>query len=129
MSDCLTNLTPNTGYEPNFYSYMNEEHTPINLPDSHRSFQCRDDTTIISTTEDPEGFPHSGAFVCIRTRISGIRFRISYDSDNEIDEAQYLHSLPKRPRLRRLHEIQKCQGLLAEDALTKLHLVQKSVVT
>ena len=38
-----------------------EEHTPINLPDSHRSFQCRDDATIISTTEDPEGFPHSGA--------------------------------------------------------------------
>ena len=61
MSDCLTNLTPNTGYEPNFYNYMNEEHTPINLPDSHRSFQCRDDATIISTTEDPEGFPHSGA--------------------------------------------------------------------
>ena len=61
MSGCLANLTSNTGYEPNFYSYMNEEHTPINLPDSHRSFQCRDDATIISTTEDPEGFPHSGA--------------------------------------------------------------------
>ena len=61
MSDCLTNPTPNTGYEPNFYNYMSEEHTPIILPDSHRSFQCRDDATIISTTEDPEGFPHSGA--------------------------------------------------------------------
>ena len=61
MSGCLADLTSNTGYEPNFYSYMNEEHTPINLPDSHRSFPCRDDATIISTTEDPEGFPHSGA--------------------------------------------------------------------
>ena len=61
MSGCLANPTPNTGHEPNFYSYMNEEHTPINLPDSHRSFQCRDDATIISATEDPEGFPHSGA--------------------------------------------------------------------
>ena len=46
---CLANPTPNTGYEPNFHSYMNEEHTPINLPDSHRSFQCRDDATIISS--------------------------------------------------------------------------------
>ena len=54
MSGCLANPTPNTGY---FYSYVNEEHTPINLPDSHRSFQCRDD----ATTEDPEGFPHSAA--------------------------------------------------------------------
>ena len=38
-----------TGNEPNFNSNMNEEHTPINLPDSHRSFPCRDDATIIST--------------------------------------------------------------------------------
>ena len=61
MSGCLANLTSNTGYEPNFHSHMIEEHTPINLPDSHRSFHCRDDATTISTTEDPEGFPHSGA--------------------------------------------------------------------
>ena len=61
MSGCLANPTPHSGYEPNFYSYMNEEHTQINLPDSHRSFPRRDDATIISTTEDPEGFPHSGA--------------------------------------------------------------------
>ena len=52
--------TPNTGYEPNFHSYMNEEHTPINLPDSHRCFQGRDDATIISATEAPE-VPCSGA--------------------------------------------------------------------
>ena len=60
MSGCLTNPTLRTGYEPNFNSYMNEEHSPINLPDSHRSFPCRDDATIISTTEDPE-VPYSGA--------------------------------------------------------------------
>ena len=45
---------------PTFYSYMNEEHTPINVPDSHRSFQCRDDATITSAAEDPE-VPYSGA--------------------------------------------------------------------
>ena len=48
MSGCFANPTPNTGYEPNFHSYMNEEHTPINLPDSHRSFQYRDDATSSS---------------------------------------------------------------------------------
>ena len=36
MSGCFSNLTPKTGYEPNFVSYMNEKHTPTNLPDSHR---------------------------------------------------------------------------------------------
>ena len=56
MSGCLANPTPNTGCEPNFYSYMNEEHTPINLPESKRNFQCRDDATIISATEDPAVF-------------------------------------------------------------------------
>ena len=49
MSGWLANPTPHTGNEPNFNSNMNEEHTPINLPDSHRSFPCRDDATIIST--------------------------------------------------------------------------------
>ena len=54
-------IRPQTqGSRPKFYRYMNEEHMPIILPDSHRSFQCRDDATMIST-EDPEGFPHSGA--------------------------------------------------------------------
>ena len=40
MSDRMANPTQNTGFEPNCNSYQNEEHTPINLPDS---FQCRDD--------------------------------------------------------------------------------------
>ena len=72
MSGCLATPTPNTGYEPNFYGCTNEEHTPINLPDSHRSFQCRDDATIISTTEGPEGFPHSGASSSKQTAASRV---------------------------------------------------------
>ena len=46
----------NTGYEPNFYTYLNEEHTPINFPDS---FPCRDDATIVTDAEDSE-VPCSG---------------------------------------------------------------------
>ena len=51
MSGRMANPTQNTGYEPNFYSYLNDQHTPINLSDS---FQCRDDATIIWAAEDPE---------------------------------------------------------------------------
>ena len=43
---CLANSNPHTGHEPNFCPNMNEERTPINLPDTN------------SITEDPEGFPH-----------------------------------------------------------------------
>ena len=57
MSGRLANPTQNTGYEPNLYRCINEEHTPINPPDS---FQCRDDATIISAAEDPE-VPYPGA--------------------------------------------------------------------
>ena len=57
MSGRLANPTQNTGYEPNLYSCINEEHTPINPPDS---FQCRDDATTISAAEDPEA-PYPGA--------------------------------------------------------------------
>ena len=32
-----------------------------NLLDGHTSCLCRDDATIMSTTEDPGGFPQSGA--------------------------------------------------------------------
>ena len=60
MSGCFANPTSNTGYEPNFHSFMKEEHTPINVPDNHRSCQCRDDATIISAAEDAE-VPYSGA--------------------------------------------------------------------
>ena len=59
MSVRLPKPTQNTSYEPNFYSYLNEdqEHAPIHFPDS---FPCRDDATIISAAEDPE-VPYSGA--------------------------------------------------------------------
>ena len=53
MSGRLANPSPRTGYEPNFNTYINEEHTPIYLPDSHRNFPRRDDA-MIATTEDPE---------------------------------------------------------------------------
>ena len=57
MSGRMANPTQNAGYEPNLYSYLNEEHKPNNLSDS---FQCRDDATIISAAEDPE-VRYSGA--------------------------------------------------------------------
>ena len=61
MSGCLANPAPNTGYEPYFHSHTDKEHTPMNLPDSHRSFTRRGDAIIICTTEDPASFPYSGA--------------------------------------------------------------------
>ena len=63
MSGRMANPAPNPGYEPNpsnIFSYMDTEHTPIHLPDSHHDFQCQDDATLISTT-NPECLPHSGA--------------------------------------------------------------------
>ena len=57
MSGRVAHPTQNTGKEPNFYCCLNEEHTPINFPDS---FPCRDDATIISAAEDPEVL-YSGA--------------------------------------------------------------------
>ena len=61
MIGCLAAPTTNTGYEPNVSADVIEEHTPFNLPDSNRNFPRRDDATIFPTTEDPEGFQHSGA--------------------------------------------------------------------
>ena len=57
MSGRVAHPTENKGNEPNFYSNLNEEHTPINFLDS---FPCRDDATVISAAEDPE-VPYSGA--------------------------------------------------------------------
>ena len=53
----MADPTQNTGSEPNCCSYLNEEHTPFNLPDS---FPSRDDATIISAAADPE-VSYSGA--------------------------------------------------------------------
>ena len=44
---------------PNFFNYMDLEHTPINIPDSNHSFLCPDDATVIPTS--PESVPNSGA--------------------------------------------------------------------
>ena len=44
---------------------------------------------------------------CTRAHFSGLRFGTSYESGNEIEEAQYFLSHPERPKLRRLLENQK----------------------
>ena len=64
LSGRMADPAPNTCHVPNlsnFFSYMDTEHTPINVPDSHHNFPRHDDVTVISTTEDLEGLPHSGA--------------------------------------------------------------------
>ena len=45
---------------PTFFSCMDPEHIPINVPDNHQSFLCPDDATVIPTS--PEGLPNSGGF-------------------------------------------------------------------
>ena len=37
MSGHSASPSQNTGYDPNFYSFLNEKHTPINLPDRARA--------------------------------------------------------------------------------------------
>ena len=59
MADSATN----TGYEPNFAnfsSYMDPEHTSIDIPDNHQDFLCPDDATMIPTS--PESLPNFEAF-------------------------------------------------------------------
>ena len=58
----MADSAPNTGYDPklaNFSSYMDSEHTPIVITDSHQDFLCPDDVTMIPTS--PEGLLNSGA--------------------------------------------------------------------
>ena len=58
----MDDSAPDTGYEPkldNFFSCLDPEPTPINIPDSHHNFLCSDDATMIPTS--PEGLPNSGA--------------------------------------------------------------------
>ena len=58
----MADPAPNTGYDPklsNFFSYMDPEHTPINIHDIQHNFLCPDDATVIPTS--PEGLPNSGA--------------------------------------------------------------------
>ena len=59
----MADSAPNTSYEPNlanFSSYMDPEHTPIDIPDSHQDFLCPDDATMIPTS--PVGLPNPEAF-------------------------------------------------------------------
>ena len=58
----MAGSAPNTGDEPklaNFFSCMDLEHIPINVPDSHHNFLCPNDATVIHAS--PEGLPSSGA--------------------------------------------------------------------
>ena len=46
---------PNTGYDSelsNFFSYMDPEHTPINIPDIHHNFLCPNEATVILTSSE-----------------------------------------------------------------------------
>ena len=49
---------------------------------------------------------------CARTDFSGLRFATSYESGIKIMEAQNLHSLPKKPKLRRMPANQNYKGPL-----------------
>ena len=48
-------------YEPKCCVNASDEHTPINLPNSNRTFQDNDVVTRVSTTEEPYVPRHSGA--------------------------------------------------------------------
>ena len=60
---------------------------------------------------------------------SGIRSGTSYESANEIKEAQNLYSLPKRPKLRSLHEDRDSKGSLRQNAPAQPYLEQIFWVT
>ena len=61
MSGCIPNPTPDTGYEHKFCVDTNDEHTPINLPDSNRIFPHDCNTTVVVTSEEADVPRHSGA--------------------------------------------------------------------
>ena len=63
---------------------------------------------------------------CTRTHLSRLSFGTSYESG--IQEAQSLHTLPKRPKLKSMLADQNDKGPLAEEALAKQYLEQKSLV-
>ena len=64
ISGCIANPTQDTVYEPKFCVNANDEHTPINLPDSNQTspHDCND--TIAVTSEEPDVPRHSGASSC-----------------------------------------------------------------
>ena len=67
---------------------------------------------------------------CTREHSSRLRFGTSYESGDKIEEAQhFVLTSRKIKKLRCLLENQNNKKPLAEDALSKLHLTQKSLVT
>ena len=52
-----------------------------------------------------------------------------YKSGDTEKEAQYLYSLPLRPKLRRVPEESKLRGFLAEDVVGDLLREQRSLLT
>ena len=58
-----------------------------------------------------EDFTDNGS-ACTCTRFSGPRFGTSHESGIKIKEAQYLYSVPKRPKLRHMLENQNHKGSL-----------------
>ena len=58
-----------------------------------------------------EDFTDNGS-ACTRTRFSGPKFGTSHESGIKIKEAQYLYSVPKRPKLRHMLENQNDKGSL-----------------
>ena len=67
MSGCLANPTPDAVSEPKFCVDVSDEHTPINLPDSHRIFLHDYDATVVATTEDLDVSRHTAAASRVRT--------------------------------------------------------------
>ena len=52
---------------------------------------------------------------CTSTHFSGFGFSTFYERGNEVEETSYLHSLPERPKLRRLLEKQHNESLLQKS--------------
>ena len=69
-----------------------------------------------------------GRIACACTKFSRIRSGTSYESGNDIKEAQYLYSHPETEIATSVWGL-KWQGLLADDALAKLHHLEKTLVT
>ena len=94
MSGCLANPTTNTGYKPNFCNNMSEENTPINIPDSNRSWQCRDDATI-SPTEDTSVFrlrEHQAAASRVPTLIGSLSANLWKSRPESVDSWASIHA-------------------------------------
>ena len=66
---------------------------------------------------------------CIRTQFSELRSGTFYESVNNTKEAQYLYSLPERPKLRSLLANQYDKNSLQKTHWRSFYIVQKSFMT